>query len=246
MTILRFGETLRSPRPGVLWYPTMLFTGMTIGVLLGTLFAQRRGLPADRAFVGFTVLLVPALLGARALHVLKLWPRYRANPRLILSRDDAGLALYGGLILTLLVSWPLLAALELPAAKFWDGATVVILVGMVFTKVGCHLNGCCAGRKTTGRWSVQLRRDRPGTRRTPAQLLESGLALTLLLILVPATTAFGFDGSLFWSASLGYAAGRFFLEGMRDTFDRRRLFNSNRWISVVLGSAALVALIASR
>lgn len=224
----------------------MLLLGMSIGVMLGTLYASRRGLPADRAFIGYTVLLVPALLGARVLHVMKKWPRYHANPRLILSRNDGGLALYGGLILTLIVSWPLLAALALPAARFWDGGAVVILAGMVFAKVGCHLNGCCAGRQTRSRWSVQLRRDRAGVRRTPAQLLESGLALTLLLVLVPGSTAMGFDGALFWSASLGYASGRFVLEGMRDAFDARRRFNSNRWMSVALGSAALIALVAGR
>lgn len=224
----------------------MLFFGMWVGVALGTLYANRRGVPADRAFIGYTVLLVPALLGARALHVVRNWSRYRANPRRILSRNDGGLALYGGLILTLVVSWPLLAALALPAARFWDGAAVVILVGMAFTKVGCHLNGCCAGRPTTSRWSVQLRRDRAGVRRTPAQLLEGALAVLLLLLAVPVSTALGFDGALFWSASLGYAAGRFVLEGMRDTFDRRRRFNANRWISVALGGAALLALAAGR
>ncbi|MGQ0648261.1 MAG: prolipoprotein diacylglyceryl transferase [Gemmatimonadaceae bacterium] len=234
--------------PGVRWhpYPTMLLIGMSVGVALGTLFASRRGLPADRAFIGYTVLLVPALLGARVLHVIRKWPHYRANPRLILSRNDGGLALYGGLILTLIVSWPLLAALALPAARFWDGAAVVILVGMAFTKLGCHLNGCCAGRRTTGRWSVQLRRDPLGVRRTPAQLLEGALALLLLTVLVPASTAYGAAGSLFWSASLGYAAGRFVLEGMRDTFDARRRLNSNRWISLALGGAALVALFIRR
>ena len=224
-------------------YPTMLLLGMTAGVAIGSLFAARQGLPVDRTYLGYVVLLVPALLGARALHVLRHWREYRANPRRILSRDDSGLALYGGLILALLVSWPLLAALNLPAARFWDGAAVVILVGMTFTKVGCHINGCCAGRPTTGRWGVRLRRDRGRVLRIPTQLMESGLALTMLAILLPAAPHLGFDGALFWWASLGYATGRFFLEGMRDTFDKRRYLNSNRWISIALGGCAAVALV---
>ncbi|MEP7346230.1 MAG: prolipoprotein diacylglyceryl transferase family protein, partial [Gemmatimonadaceae bacterium] len=173
-------------------YPTMLLFGMATGVVVGCFFTARRGLPVDRTYIGYLVLLIPALLGARVLHVLKHLPHYRANPRLILSRNDAGLALYGGLILALLVSWPLLAALDLPAASFWDGGAVVILVGMTFTKVGCHINGCCAGRPTTSRWGVHLRRDRGRFRRTPAQLLESGLAITVLAILIPAAPHLGF------------------------------------------------------
>ena len=75
---------------------------------------------------------------------------------------------------------------------------------------------------------MRLRRDRGRVRRTPAQLLESGLALVLLAILVPGAPQLGFPGALFWCACLGYATGRFFLEGMRESFDRARRFNSNR------------------
>jgi phosphatidylglycerol:prolipoprotein diacylglycerol transferase len=215
---------------------------MAAGVASGVFFASRAGLPVDRTYLGYLLLLVPALLGARVLHLLKHWGHYRARPDLILSRTDSGLALYGGLILSLLLSWPLLAALKLPAAPFWDGGAVVILVGMTFAKVGCHLNGCCAGRPTTSRWGVSLRRDRGRVRRTPTQLLESLLAVMLLAILVPLSPRLGFSGALFWCACLGYATGRFFLEGMRESFDRKRRFNSNRWISVVLAGCAAAAL----
>lgn len=236
--------TVRSPRPvSFSPYSVMLTLGMAVGVASGSLFASRIGLPVDRAYVGYVLLLVPALLGARVLHVLKHWDRYGAAPRLILDRRDSGLALYGGLILSLLLSWPLLAALKLPAAQFWDGGAVEILVGMTLAKVGCHLNGCCAGRPTSSWWGVRLRSDRGRIRRTPTQLLESALAVVLLAILVPAAPRLPFPGALFWCACLGYATWRFFLEGMRDSFDQRRRMNSNRWISVVLAISAVAALV---
>lgn len=221
----------------------MLLLGMATGVAAGSLYAAQHGLPVDRTYFAYVVLLVPALLGSRALHVLRHWRRYRQHPRLILARSDSGLALYGGLLLAVLCSWPLLAALDLPPARFWDGAAVVILVGMAITKIGCHLNGCCAGRPTTARWGVRLRRDGGHLRRVPAQLLESGLALVLLAILAASSPALRFDGALFWWALLGYALGRFVLEGIRESFDRRQVMNSNRWISVALAGVAVVALI---
>ncbi len=224
-------------------YPTMLFLGMATGVAVGSYYAAQRGLPVDRTYFAYTVLLIPALLGARVLYVIRYWRHYRQHPQLILARNDGGLALYGGLLLALLCSWPLLTALDIPPARFWDGAAVVILVGMVLTKIGCHLNGCCAGRPTTAWWGVQLRRDGGRFKRTPAQLLESALALTLLVTLLAASTHLPFDGALFWWASLGYAASRFVLEGMRDTFDQKHLMNSNRWISVALAGAAILALV---
>lgn len=245
MELQRLAVRRGSPLQGVRLppYPTMLTLGMALGVACGCLFAASAGLPVDRAYFAYVVLLIPALLGARLLHVLKHWRHYRARPRLILSRNDAGLALYGGLALALLVSWPLLAALELAAGPFWDGAAVVILVGMALTKVGCHLHGCCAGRPTTSQWGVNLRRDRGRVRRTPAQFLESGLALMLLAVLVPAAPYLGFSGALFWWASLGYGTGRFFLEGMRESFDPRHVLNSNRIMSIALAGCAVTALI---
>ena len=88
--------------------------------------------------------------------------------------------MYGGLVAVTL-SVPLLAALDLGFWAFWDVGAIVMLIGMVFTRVGCLLNGCCSGQPTDGRFGLALR-DRSGIsrRRIPTQLLEAGLGAAVL------------------------------------------------------------------
>jgi Prolipoprotein diacylglyceryl transferase/Concanavalin A-like lectin/glucanases superfamily len=74
----------------------------------------------------------------------------------IWRRSEGGMAMYGGLIVTVPLSFPLLRAMQLPFGEFWDAATVTILLGMVFTRIGCLLNGCCAGRPTSAWLGLNL------------------------------------------------------------------------------------------
>ena len=75
--------------------------------------------------------------------------------------------MFGALPLILPLSLPLLVFLKLPLGTFWDVAAISILVGMIFTRIGCLLNGCCGGRRVGGR-------------RLPTQPLEAAFAAVLL------------------------------------------------------------------
>jgi prolipoprotein diacylglyceryltransferase len=153
------------------------------------------------------------------------------------------MSLYGGLVLTLLSSLLLLPALQLQGAAFWDAAAVVILIGMTFTKVGCHLNGCCAGRESSEWWSLVLT-DARGVRerRVPAQLLESALAVVLLGLALVVRRELALPGSLFLAGAIGYGIGRFLLEGVRDTTGRVGDVTVNRAISATLSAGAALTL----
>jgi phosphatidylglycerol:prolipoprotein diacylglycerol transferase len=96
------------------------------------------------------LLFFPALIGSRLLFVAFHWELYRHQPRRIWERAGGGAALYGGLILSFLASLPLLKALAIDPLAFWDAGAIAILIGMVFTKFGCLLHGCCAGRPSEG------------------------------------------------------------------------------------------------
>ena len=109
------------------------------------------------------------------------WRAYRREPWRIWRRSDGGAAMYGAVPCMVLASMPLLAVLQLPFGAFWDVATFCILIGMIFTRIGCLLNGCCSGRPSEGRWALLLA-DHRGIqrRRIPTQLLEAGWAALLL------------------------------------------------------------------
>ncbi|HYW41782.1 MAG TPA: prolipoprotein diacylglyceryl transferase family protein [Bryobacteraceae bacterium] len=225
-------------------YPAMLYLGLVAGVLAGTFTAARRNLDPARVYVGLLLLVPAALVGARLLTVVSHWDFYRHRTRRIWRRSEGGAALYGGLAAAGLASLPLLPALRIPIAAFWDAATVTILTGMIFTKIGCLLNGCCAGRPTQGRIALFLPNAQGvWRRRVPAQLLEAALACALLLGASLAWNRLPFDGALFLSALATYAAARWALEPIRETVDRIGPVSLNRAISASLVALSWVGLL---
>ena len=197
-------------------YPALLFLGLTFGVYAGYAAATGMQLDPDRAVAGILVLLVPALAGARLWFVLTHWRVFRQERGRIWRRGDGGAALVGGLLLALAVSPAVLAALGLPFAAFWDAATFTMLVGMVFTRVGCLLNGCCAGRPSEHRLALHL----PGPeghweRRHPVQLFELATGAVLLSGAVAIAAAGAFPGAIFLFALAGYGCARAILDPLR-------------------------------
>lgn len=221
----------------------MLYVGLVLGVAAGNIAAHAARLNALRVYVATLILIVPALAGARLLYVAAEWPLYRANVRRIWSRKDGGYIMYGGLPCALLVSVPLLHILRLSFSAFWDVAILTILVGMFFTRIGCLLNGCCAGRPSE-RWIALYLPSRNGVweKRIPTQLLEAAWAAILLVCAIAVRRSSPFSGALFLLVALGYALGRLVME-----FARERRATANRYsiahvISMVITLSCLCTL----
>lgn len=218
-------------------YPMFLFVGAGLGVLSGTFAAGIHGLESARTMAAMLFLLLPALVGARLLYVASNWNFFRRDLRRIWQCSEGGASLYGGLILAFLVSVPLLCALTLPAGAFWDAASIGLLIGMGFTRVGCLLNGCCAGRPSQGPCSFHLPNHQGvWRRRVPTQLLEAGLAVVLLVASIAVWDYLPFAGALALANVAAYSAGRWGLELSREdeSIDRIGGVAVNRAIAVGL------------
>jgi phosphatidylglycerol:prolipoprotein diacylglycerol transferase len=197
-------------------YPAMLYLGLVAGVFAGAHVAQLSGMSPDKFAAAIVVLLIPALVGSRLYFVLAHWDLYRHDMRRIWRRSDGGMAMYGGLLIAVPLSIPLLRLMNLPFGPFWDATTFTILLGMVFTRIGCLLNGCCSGRPTSGWFGLNLP-DHRGVwqRRIPTQLSEMIWAAMLLGGAVLIRGREPFAGAIFCFAVLAYGAGRYFLEKLR-------------------------------
>lgn len=225
-------------------YPALLYVGLVFGLVVGNVAANLRGLDGVRVYLATLLLLVPALAGARLAYVVGHWGLFREDLRSIWRHSVGGQAMYGGL-LAVPISLPLLDALAVPFWAFWDVATFTMLTGMVFTRVGCLLNGCCVGRPTEGRFGLVLR-DRAGVarRRVPSQLLEAGMG-AVVLAGVSAIPTQAPPGTVFLAALVGYGLGRVLLQNIREEEHRVARFRSQRVASLVLAGIA-VALLLSR
>jgi phosphatidylglycerol---prolipoprotein diacylglyceryl transferase len=215
-------------------YPAMLFLGLLAGVVAGTVLAHAAGTDAFRAYVATLILFLPALIGAKLLYVISHWQSYRTDWKQIWRSGEGGGAMYGGLLVVLPVSIPVLAALRLPTGTYWDIAVFTMLVAMVVARVGCVMNGCCAGRRSKSFFSMYLP-NRKGVweRRVPTQFLEAGLGVALVALALTLRRYMPFPGSLFLLVTAGYALGRLALESTREQ-TRRGGFTIHHGISILL------------
>jgi len=226
-------------------YPAMLYLGMVVGVFAGAHVAQLSGMNPNRFAAASAVLLAPALVGSRLLFVLSHWHVYRRDLSRIWRRSEGGMAMYGGLILAVPLSILLLRAMHLPFAEFWDAATFTILVGMVFTRVGCLLNGCCSGRPTSA-WCGFNLPDHRGIwqQRIPTQIIEMTWATVILCAAIFMWDSRLPAGAIFCLLIVAYGSGRFLLEPLRDRdTSRNRVMIQTTSLLLVIAALAGIAFV---
>ena len=203
----------RSPVPS---YSAMLYLGCVLGIWVGAWMAAQRDLDVRRFVVTTIALLLPALAGSRALYLLQHRDQFREDHRGAVRRGSGGAALFGGLALAIPLSIVVLWLADLPYWRFWDAATVTMLVGLVITRVGCSMNGCCVGRATQGWYGVELP-DVHGQweRRIPTQLLEMTFALVMLTVVLIVQPYVEVDGVIFAVVVGSYTLARWATRSLR-------------------------------
>jgi phosphatidylglycerol---prolipoprotein diacylglyceryl transferase len=224
-------------------YVCMLYLGAVSGIFLGTRWAERHVLPAPKVFVAMLLLFPAALAGSRLLFVALHRKVFRRDPARIWRTTEGGAALYGGLIGCLVISLPVAWVLALPLGALWDAVAIALLVGMIFTRAGCALQGCCVGRPSQSWFAIKMP-DVHGVwrRRLPFPLCEVCVAAATLAL---CTKLFvnSSGGCLFLASLAMYAGGRWLLEPMREKIDRVRGWSVHRIISAVLVMLGLVGLL---
>ena len=135
-------------------YGFCLVAAALLGGILFIRGAAGIGLSRRRALGLFLAALAGGLVGARALDALMNLPYYLANPGQFVSTDLDGFALFGGLAGAILVAilWSRRHGLSL--RRLADASIPAVAVGVVLLRVGCFLNGCCAGLPTSLPWGV--------------------------------------------------------------------------------------------
>ena len=225
-------------------YPAMLYIGLVFGVTAGNIAAHATGLDALRVYIATVILIPISIAGSRVLYVAVHWDRYSRDRHRIWDLTEGGMAQYGGLI-NVPLSIPLLALLDLPFGAFWDISAITMMVGMIFTRFGCLLNGCCSGRPSNSRISFNLP-NHMGVweKRIPTQLLEAGWATLILVAAIQVWPHLPFEGALFLFVASGYASGRLILESTRDLRRAGRKFTVHHAISLLIIALSAIAITA--
>lgn len=250
-------------------YPRLLvtpyFTLHTFGLLLAAAYgaalfwvirsAKREGLDADRVMSLCFWAIGGALVGAKALLVLRNISDYTTNPAQLFSKgllESAG-DFYGGF----------LGALVAVAIFFWrnpdlgvwrlsDLCAPAIALGQGIGRIGCFMAGDDYGSRTNVPWAVTFTDPVAstiggaplGVPLHPVQLYESVFCFALFGFLVWLARRKRFAGQVILTYALVYAAGRFVLEYFRGDVDRGfvfgDLFSTSQFIALLIAAAAVV------
>lgn len=166
---------------------------------------------------------------------------------------SGGLTYYGGFLAASAAGWWLLRRDRFPFWKAADMAGIAIPLGLGFGRMGCLLAGCCFGRVSHVPWAIEFPSDSPASDWQfkhdllkskflqslpvhPTQIYESAASFAIAAICLLAIHGRKrYDGQVFLSFVVLYAAARFVLEFWRSD-DRGGLFHlsTSQWIGVAL------------
>ena len=246
---------------------TPFFTLYTFGVLLAAAYlsalgwvgrgARKAGLDSDALTSLGIWAIVGALLGAKALLVLRSAGEYIARPSELLSMSLVSSAgdFYGGFIGALIAS--ALFFYRNPGLSVWKASDVcapAIALGQAIGRIGCFMAGDDYGRPASVPWAVAFTNPDAatiggaplGVPLHPVQLYESVFCLALFGFLVWLSRRPHRDGTIIGAYTLLYAVARFVIEFYRGDADRGFVFggllSTSQFIAIVMFVIAVIVL----
>jgi phosphatidylglycerol:prolipoprotein diacylglycerol transferase len=201
-------------------YGFMLALSFFFGILLASRRAPSRGLHPDLVFDTSLVIVFASILGARLMYVV--YHRGEMHGLLdYLALWNGGLTMYGGVLAAMGAAWVYLRHRRVEFLRMADVVAPSLALGLMFTRIGCFLNGCCYGKPAHGPFGVVFPPDSfvggffNGVPVHPTQLYSSATGLLILLVLLAFDRGRRAQGQVFALYLILDSAGRFALDFFR-------------------------------
>lgn len=217
----------------IAYYGVIIALAMLVGALVAYREAKKTGQKVDD-YVDFTLYtLIAAIIGARIYYVVFEWDYYSAHPLEIFNLRAGGLAIYGGVLASILT---LFIFTKVKRLSFWlmaDTAVQGLIIGQIIGRWGNFFNREAFGGYTDSLFAMQLpvseakglteellehtvTMDGVGFVQVhPTFLYEGAWNLLLFMGICLYKRHKKFDGEIFSIYLMGYGVGRFIIEGLR-------------------------------
>lgn len=232
-------------------YGVMLALSFLFGIMLSGWRAKKQGLNPDIIpDMGFWII-IAAIIGSRLYYVGLHFEEFKGNLFSIINpfQGDVvgigGLVMYGGFIGAIIAGIIYFKVKKIPFLPYADAIAPSVGFGIMLTRIGCYLNGCCYGASGHGSCVVDFPTSSPaGAYQAhiqsaglyPSQLFESagGLAIGVIILLI--SRAKPFIGFQFYMVGVLYAILRFFVDFSRVYTSTERLgpLSHNQIVCIVL------------
>lgn len=202
-------------------YPFMLSLSFLLGGLLFVFLGHRQGASIHKLIWLAVIVQLSAEFGSRVLFVLNRGD----DPANVFLLSPGGFYVNGGIAVAVLAA---IIYIRLAGLQFWkvaDWAASPLALGILLTKIGCFLGGCCFGAPTNLPWGVEFPVGSPAASALgiphsvhPAQIYEALAGLAILVAVLYSSKRRTFDGSVFLTLAIMYMGVRVlndFLRGDR-------------------------------
>ncbi len=239
-------------------YGTMLALSFLFGVLLARRRAPALGVSARDVMDLFQLIVISAIIGARILFVVFHLDAYEGQWWRMFFLWEGGLTLYGGILLCFLSAWLFLRHRRVPFLRMADVMAPSLGLGILITRIGCFLNGCCYGLPTEHPIGMCFPEGSEAARTAmilagehlhggdcitihPAQIYSALGGLVILVALLLLDRRRPYEGSTFTGFLFLYGLHRFTVDQFRYYEDAMTVagLSVNQWLSIAfLVSAA--------
>lgn len=233
-TLLEFGKIQLHA------YGALLAISFFLGILLAARRAPARGVSPDLVFDSSLVIVLASIVGARFMYVV--FHREEMESWIdVIAVWRGGLTMYGGVLAAMAAAYVYLRRRGVSFLRMADIMAPSLGLGLMLTRVGCFLNGCCYGKPTTSPLGVhfpsetfvgQLFHD-SGVH--PTQLYSSLTGLLILVLLLLYDRGSRRQGEVFALYLILDGLGRFCL-------DFFRYYEANAYIAGPLTISQVISL----
>lgn len=221
----------------VYWYGLIITSGIILGTYLACRIAKKEKLDPN-LFMDFVLYdILVALIGARVYFVIFSWSYYSEHPLEIFNIRQGGLAIYGGVIVSIVAALIYTHHKKISFGHFADVATYGLILGQAMGRYGNFFNKEVFGGYTDNVLAMAIlkseakppladsvlahiqRFDAFGTAEYiqvhPTFFYESTWNFVLLILLLAYRKHRMAYGEIFCLYLIGYGVGRFWIEGIR-------------------------------
>lgn len=194
---------------------------IVLGMILAFLYASRQikteGISQDDFLNMFIICIPCAIIGARIYYVLFNFSLYKDNLWDIFNLRGGGIAIYGGIIATVLAILIYSKVKKINFAKVMDILAAGLLIGQCIGRWGNFVNGEAFGAATSNIFAMTIISNGVTIAKSvhPTFLYESLWNFLGLIIILLYKKKRAFYGEIFCLYLILYGFGRFFIEGLR-------------------------------
>lgn len=231
------------------WHGVLAALGVAVGFAVVLWEANRLGINTDDVYTAAIITIPVGFIGARLFHVADNLELYMAHPALLLSFQEAGMALYGAFVGGLVA---ILAYVWYKKYSVWqalDATALAILVGDAVGRLACTVNGDAYGIPTDLPWGFVYTHpasfvppEWQGIPTHPFPVYEMIWCLLVAALIYFLRTRIKVRGILFLLSLGGYALGRFFTSFVRDNLIILPLVKTDT-IDIGLNEAQVISVI---